>query len=80
MVQCNEFELNQPGSTGNVPVGLGGFCLVPHSLLLRFPVGLQGLGLATWAVLFALQLNAVDMAGWSDPQTAASMSVYLKDV
>ena len=43
-------------------------------------MGLQGLGLATWAVLFALQLNAMDMVGWSVPQTAASLSVYLKDV
>lgn len=41
-------------------------------------IGLQGLGLATCPVLFALQLNAVDIAGWSDLQTAAS--VYLTDV
>lgn len=80
MVPCCEFELNQTGSTGNLPVGLRGFYSVSHSLFLCFMMGLQGLGLATWAVLFALQQNATDMAGCSDPQTAASTSVYLKDM
>lgn len=80
MVPCCEFELNQTGSTGNLPVGLGSSYSVPHSLFLCFMIGLQGLGLATCPVLFALQLNAVDRAGWSDLQAAASVSVYITDV
>lgn len=80
MVPCCELQLNQTGLTGNLPVGLDSFYSSFILFFRGFVMGLQGLGLATWVLLFPLQLSAMDVAGWSDPQSAASMSVYLKDV